>query len=485
MGNSFSSFDKRPTLVIVVSSLALTAGLIAMSSVRSQDAVETAALRVQDLGVERVVARQIGSQSLSRQIISPSVTPLTSDAAQVAQTVTGGDDEQLGESPEDIETEVAGASLDSDDGAPPERTEQGETTANQLALVELPATTVAPVTVESPTAGTIPTAPTLAPRRATTTTVTSTAAPRVPADEPRAATVAAPERTSTTTTTTTTTTTSTTTTTVAPRVINPAADGRYTVAQVINGTISAGDGSNPNEEAPMGRHDAPVYLPQAWNWAQGPTRNGVWGNLSSNQFTEWRCAVIPEFGHRPSVPFRINVRNGAYWQYANNAWNKAFDVVLDSNNHGAYLGRAGQLNTDPFSSGGPGTINWRQEADGSFSAPWHPDALMMHFWAGERRSPASGQTAEFLTSELRLQQPDGQQVDLGQVRVLFQCGIDYYNTRGGQGTQVPGPGIGTYQLATSSWKPGLWVTLPGNVAANSSADFRTWLTGNLPPDVRP
>jgi len=257
------------------------------------------------------------------------------------------------------------------------------------------------------------------------------------------------------------------------------------VAQIIAGTISDGDGSNPNEEAPMGRHDAPLYLPQTWNWAQGPTRNDAWGNLGAGQFAEWRCAVIPEFGHVPPVPFRINVRNGAYFQYVNGNWNKAFDVNLDSPDHGAYLGQAGQLNADPFSSGGPGRIEWRQEADGSFSAPWHPDALMMHFWAGERQSPASGQTAEFLTSELRLQQPDGQQVDLSGVQVLFQCGIDYYNTRGGQGTQVPGPGIATYQRVTSSWKPGLWVTLPGNVPANSTADFQNWLQSNLPPDVRP
>ena len=69
---------------------------------------------------------------------------------------------------------------------------------------------------------------------------------------------------------------------------------------------------------------------------------------------------------------------------------------------------------------------------------------MMHFWAGKRQAPASGQTAEFLTSEMRLQQPDGQTVDLSRVRVLFQCGIDYYNTRGGQGTKVPGPGIAKY-----------------------------------------
>ena len=262
-------------------------------------------------------------------------------------------------------------------------------------------------------------------------------------------------------------------------------NGRYSIAQVIDGTIGAGDGSNPNEEAPMGRHDAPLYLPQGWNWSQGPTRNSVWGALGTggSKYAEWRCAVIPENGHRPSVPFRINVREGAYYQFANGSWDKAFDVDLTGGNHGGYLGQAGQLNQNPFSSGSHGQIQWRRESDGSYSAPWNSNALMMHFWAGKRESPASGQTAEFLTSEVRLQQPDGSRVDLSKVNVLFQCGIDYYNTTGGQGTKVPGPGIAKYHRVTTNWTAGLWVTLPGNAPANSVADFERWLSQNPPPNV--
>ena len=130
-------------------------------------------------------------------------------------------------------------------------------------------------------------------------------------------------------------------------VPGPIGPNRYSIAQVIDGTISAGDGSNPNEEDPMGRHDAPLYLPQGWNWSQGPTRNSVWGNLGTggSRFVEWRCAVIPEFGHRPPVDFRVNVSRGAYYQFANGSWNKAFDVDLTGGNHGGYLGQAGQLNT--------------------------------------------------------------------------------------------------------------------------------------------
>ncbi len=263
-------------------------------------------------------------------------------------------------------------------------------------------------------------------------------------------------------------------------------NARYSVAQVIDGTIGAGDGSNPNEDGPMGLHDAPLYLPQSWDWAQGSTRNDVWGTFGtgSANFAEFRCAVFPENGHTPPVPFRINVRNAAYWQFGDAGWTKGFDVDLQPGANGAYLGTAG-VTQNPFDGPNQGAIQWRQEADGSFSAPWNADSLMLHFWANQRQAPSAGQIAEFTTSEFRLQQPDGEIVDLGSVRVLFQCGVDYYETTGGQGVAVPGPGIGTYHLATTEWSPSLWVTLPGAAPAASTADFRAWLEANLPPEVGP
>lgn len=433
--------------VIVALTAVLVMGLMgAVSAQRSDNSLETSSEQSAAL-----VARQVGAQSPARQVVSPAIQPATLKGESTSEIVV---------------SEVASATLEASvseiDSDVNERALESDTAELAQAIpddVSVTTTTAVPFRPVAPTPGS-----TVAPSPAAEGSVAAPSSTSPPASRPA----------------TTTTSTTTTTTTTAPAPL----DGRYSVAQVIFGTIAGGDGSNPNEESPMGLHEAPLYLPQGWNWAQGPTRNSQWGNLAANQFAEWRCAVIPEFGHTPDVPFRINVRNGAYYQFANNSWSKAFDVNLDSPDHGAYLGRAGQLNQDPFSSGGPGRIEWRQEPDGSFSAPWNAEALMMHFWASQRQSPLPGQTAEFLTSELRLQQPDGQQVDLSEVRVLFQCGIDYYNTTGGQGTQVPGPGIATYQVASSEWTSGLWVTLPGDVPAASTGDFRTWLEANLPPNVR-
>ncbi|MDW3176484.1 MAG: lamin tail domain-containing protein [Acidimicrobiia bacterium] len=261
---------------------------------------------------------------------------------------------------------------------------------------------------------------------------------------------------------------------------------RYTIDELIEGSIGAGDGGNPNQADPMGLHDAPLYLPEGWSWTQGPTRNVEWGTFGTGSalLAEWRCGVIPEFGHVPPVPFRINVRNASYWQFADDTWTKGFDVNLLGGHRGSYLGEAGVLNGDPFSNDDNGRIQWRLEDDGSFSAPWSPEALMMHFWASQRLPALPGQTAELSTSEFRLQQPDDETVDLSTVKVLFQCGVDYYNTQGGQGTKVPGPGIGKYHAASETWQPSLWVTLPLDAPAASTGDFRTWLTSNLPPIVQ-
>lgn len=262
-------------------------------------------------------------------------------------------------------------------------------------------------------------------------------------------------------------------------------EARYTVAEVIESTIGAGDGANPNQDGPMGLHDGPLYLPQGWTWTQGAARNAEWGSIGtgSSLFVEWRCSAIPALEHVPPVPFRINVRDASYWQFANDEWTKGFDVSLIEGHKGSYLGQAGELNTDPFSDSSNGQIEWREEDDGSFSAPWNADALFMHFWASQRLPALDGQTAEMSTAEIRLQQPDGETVDLSSVDLLFQCGLDYYSVTTGQGTKVPGPGIGKYHQASESWMPTLWVTLPPGAPAESTADFDDWLTENLHPLV--
>ena len=260
---------------------------------------------------------------------------------------------------------------------------------------------------------------------------------------------------------------------------------RYSIGEVIESTIGDGSGSNPNQEGPMGLHDAPLYLPQGWTWSQGPTRNEEWGTIGTGAslFVEWRCSVIPELDTVPDIPFRVNVRDASYWQFADDEWTKGFGVSFKEGHKGSYLGQAGEVNTDPFADSSNGQIEWREEDDGSFSAPWNPDALLMHFWAGQRLPALPGQTAEMSAAEIRLQQPDGETVDLTSLNMLFQCGLDYYSVTTGEGTKVPGPGIGKYHAATKNWQPTLWVTLPPRQPADSAADFDDWLSDNPPPLV--
>jgi hypothetical protein len=225
-------------------------------------------------------------------------------------------------------------------------------------------------------------------------------------------------------------------------------------------------------------HDVRLPLTAGFGFGQGPIINPIYGNLGQNQYVEWRCGVFHAHNSVPNVDFRINLRAGAYYQFANGSWTKAFDAPRSPG--GAFLGNAGG-EAHPYEGPNKGGIQWRQEADGSISAPWNRAAKIMHFWAGQRQSPLPGQTAEFLTSEFRLQQPDGQNVDLSQVKILAQCGPDYYNTTGGQGTKVPGPGIGKYHLLTEAWTPSLYLTLP--TIPSSTADFERFLAANPPPGV--
>ena len=231
MGDARRPFDIRPTVFIIGFSVLLASALIVVNTRSSADSVDTAALRALDEGAERVGARQIGAQSASRQIVSPAVTPESMPLA------------------DGVVIDVAGESVNAD--AP-----DAEASANATAEGDAanPATTVVPAAAVTDAPAPAP-ATTNRARVVTTTTASS-----------RTTTTTRPATTTTRRATTTTRPAATTTTTA---VVN----GRYSVGQVIDGTIGAGDGSNPNEESPMGRHDAPLYLPQTWNWAQGPTRN--------------------------------------------------------------------------------------------------------------------------------------------------------------------------------------------------------------------
>ena len=258
-------------------------------------------------------------------------------------------------------------------------------------------------------------------------------------------------------------------------------EAAYTIEQVIDGTVAEGDGSNPRDNDITGLHDAGLPL-GGFDFALGPRISSSYGQLENFAFAEWRCAVFPEVGHTPSVDFRINVQAGAYYRFTNGRWNKGVDAFLNGGgvNNGAYFAHPGFVG-NPFDAGTKGLIDWRQEADGSFSAPWNHQALNMHFWDGARVPIEAGQTAEFLTSEIRLQQPDGKRVDLSSVRVLGQCGVDYYQSNGGEGTKVPGPGIGKYHLLSEQWTPSLYLSLPD--VPNSVEDFRDFHEANPIPGV--
>jgi len=139
LGPNARPLDVKPTIRIVVFSVLLSVGLIVADSLRSDMTVETAALSLSADTTDRVAARQIGGQSAGRQIVSPAVGPesvaLVDDADSVDET---------------IEAEVASATEErSDSSAELEESsaeviaQDGDGDQTQLALADIPATTVA------------------------------------------------------------------------------------------------------------------------------------------------------------------------------------------------------------------------------------------------------------------------------------------------------------------------------------------------------
>ena len=207
-----------------------------MESLRATGAAETAELQHEEHGTQRVgVARQVGSQSVGRLVVSPSLTALGEVVVGGGKQIAAAD--EFESSVADIDVEVASAtqlatederSVSDPDPTTDDAVDEASASSDGpvgLALEQLtPVTTVAPF-VASPTPGTLAgptvTAPTTTTPRALSTTSTSSA-PRVAAPVPTSPTAPVARLRPTTTTTTTTTTTSTT---VAPA---RADDSRYT-----------------------------------------------------------------------------------------------------------------------------------------------------------------------------------------------------------------------------------------------------------------
>ena len=139
MGDKRRPFDIKPTVFIVMFSVALAGGLIAVNTQSSSESLETSQTRTVEDGAERV-ARQVGEQQPGRQIISPS---LSSDTVSFIDA----------DVEDDVSIEVASATEVADDSE--------QDSASDVVDVAAPLTTSAPATTAAP-----------GPQPATTTTVT-------------------------------------------------------------------------------------------------------------------------------------------------------------------------------------------------------------------------------------------------------------------------------------------------------------------------
>lgn len=205
-------------------------------------------------------------------------------------------------------------------------------------------------------------------------------------------------------------------------------------------------------------HDMPLDFPPFLDFQSASKFSSGWGKMNTGTFrrVEWRAAILPAVGHRPTSPFTVEVSNAAYYSWSpSTSWRKEFDVVLRPTGSGGYLG-------NPAGNGNPyeesrGNIAW-QNVGNRYLALWNVDARMMHFWASKRHPFATGQTAELATMTVRLIDPPAE------TKLLAAVGVDYYNATENN-TKTPGPGIGRYRLIPTDGAPlkCAWLTTPSGV----------------------
>lgn len=253
--------------------------------------------------------------------------------------------------------------------------------------------------------------------------------------------------------------------------------GKYTAEQIAYATGLQKQGPyNPGRAAPWGLHDAPIYLPQGWDFAQGAKSNSGYQTFFRPAM-EWRGAVFTENGQAPPSNVTVQIRNPAYYSFGGGSWKKEFDVPLRAPGSGSYLA-GNPVGTDPFTGGQHfGSIPWENIGNNTFQAPFRgPQA--MHFWRGGRHPIGANQTAELAVGEMRIVRTGGGAPDLSK-KLLAQIGIDYY-AFGENNTKAPGPGIGRYQQLTDEWVKLAWITTPQGTAVNFDATV-AWLKQNPPP----
>ena len=255
--------------------------------------------------------------------------------------------------------------------------------------------------------------------------------------------------------------------------------GKYTAEQIIYATGIQKQGPyNPGRAAPWGLHDAPIYLPQGWDFSQGAKSNDGYQTFFRPAM-EWRGAVFTEYGQAPPSNVIVQVRNPEYYAFVNGSWVKQFDVVLNPGSSGAYLA-GNPVGTDPFTGGVHfGTINWQNVGDNTYQAPFI-GTQAMHFWRGNRHPIQDGQTAELAVAEMRIIGANGSAPDRTK-KLLAQIGIDYYHF-GENNTRAPGPGIGRYQELTEEWLKLAWFTSPEGTPITFDANVE-WLNNNPPPVI--
>ena len=200
-----------------------------------------------------------------------------------------------------------------------------------------------------------------------------------------------------------------------------------------------------------------------------------------------RCQAYPAEGGVQATGFKLQIRGLRSYERIDGEWN------LHQNSDTAGLSGDWYDLADFLADtqlSGTAKLQPVSGQPGVFEVDWPANGEIFHFFMGMNDMPAGqvrklfdpaydpNRDAFFATTQMRLVPGANANVDLGAVRLLGDCGLDYYKNetstrkRDYPGRPVPSSGHARSKLITSEWQAFNWYVTPGE--PKQTGETRTW-----------
>ncbi|MGH1503494.1 MAG: hypothetical protein ACRBI6_08055 [Acidimicrobiales bacterium] len=300
--------------------------------------------------------------------------------------------------------------------------------------------------------------------------------------------------TSSSTVETSTTTEEPTTTALTPTTIDAVCDdGSVNCAEIVAydmfgpalGTEDAYSGGAAGWGPPWPNHEATIRSDGTeFRWLTGGSAS-YWNDPHDEAAIYARCKVVPSADSGPADGVLLQIRGLESWQRIDGEWS-LHQASATAGLGGDWYDLAAFLGDDSIAA----TLRPGDAAD-RWEVPWPADGEIFHFFMGRDDLP-SGQLRVpfdpdydpvtdtfFATAQMRLVPIEGAEVDLDDIELLGNCGLDFYlnetstRRRDYPGQPVPSAGHARSKVLTTEWQAFNWYSFPSEEPLQQGDD-RTW-----------